>query len=175
MHHPPACVLGKFRDLLMATLQSPAMLEFLDNAQNAKGHVNENYARELMELHALGVGAGYTQQDVQQLALILTGVGIAPVDGKPRDTSIRKCAALMVRKGLFEFNPQRHDFSNKVLSWSKPFKGRGFDEVRQAVDADRAATRLCAQFVSRQLAEYFVADNPPPALVWRRMTQHLPA
>ncbi|HEV2679753.1 MAG TPA: DUF1800 family protein, partial [Rhodanobacter sp.] len=54
--------LGKFRDLVMATLESPAMLEFLDNAQNAKDHVNENYARELMELHTLGVGSGYTQQ-----------------------------------------------------------------------------------------------------------------
>src|SRR6185312_11945475 len=76
--------LGKFRDLVMATLESPAMLEYLDNAQNAKGHVNENYARELMELHTLGVGSGYTQQDVQQLALILTGAGIAPIAGKPQ-------------------------------------------------------------------------------------------
>lgn len=70
--------LGKFRDLLMATLKSPAMLQFLDNAKNVKGKTNENYARELMELHTLGVGDGYTQQDVQQLALILTGAGIAP-------------------------------------------------------------------------------------------------
>ncbi|HEY8683473.1 MAG TPA: DUF1800 family protein, partial [Rhodanobacter sp.] len=69
--------LGKFRDLLLATLKSPAMLEFLDNAKNIKDKTNENYARELMELHTLGVGSGYTQQDVQQLALILTGAGIA--------------------------------------------------------------------------------------------------
>ena len=71
-----AHALGKFRDLVMATLQSPAMLEFLDNAQNAKGHVNENYARELMELHTLGVNAGYTQNDVQEMVRILTGVGV---------------------------------------------------------------------------------------------------
>jgi len=154
--------LGKFKDLLMATLESPAMLEFLDNAQNAKGHVNENYARELMELHTLGVNSGYTQQDVQQLALILTGVGIAPVNGKPEHFD-PKFAPLVVHNGLFEFNPQRHDFSDKVLL-GHAIKGRGFDEVRQAVDII-VHQPACAEFVSRQLAEYFVADNPSPALV----------
>ncbi|MBE1162586.1 DUF1800 domain-containing protein [Dyella acidiphila] len=154
--------LGKFRDLVMATLQSPAMLEFLDNAQNAKGHVNENYARELMELHTLGVNAGYTQQDVQQLALILTGVGIAPIDSKPEKFG-PKMAPLVVKSGMFEFNPQRHDFSDKVLL-GKPIKGSGYDEVQQAVDLI-VQQPACAQFVSRKLAEYFVSDNPPPALV----------
>ena len=154
--------LGKFRDLVMATLESPAMLEFLDNAQNAKGHVNENYARELMELHTLGVNSGYTQQDVQQLALILTGVGIAPTNGKP-ETFNPKIAPQVVRNGLFEFNPQRHDFSDKVLL-GKTIKGSGFDEVKQAVDLI-VQQPACAQFVSRKLAEYFVSDNPSPALV----------
>jgi hypothetical protein len=56
--------LGHFRDLVLATLTHPAMLQYLDNAQNAAGHVNENYAREIMELHTLGVGSGYSQQDV---------------------------------------------------------------------------------------------------------------
>jgi uncharacterized protein (DUF1800 family) len=154
--------LGKFRDLVMATLQSPAMLEFLDNAQNAKGHVNENYARELMELHTLGVNSGYTQQDVQQLALILTGVGIAPVNGKPEKFG-PKMAPLVVRQGMFEFNPQRHDFGDKVLLGTT-IKGSGFDEVRQAVDLI-VRQPACAQFVSRKLAEYFVSDDPPPALV----------
>jgi uncharacterized protein (DUF1800 family) len=157
-----AHALGKFRDLVMATLQSPAMLEFLDNAQNAKGHVNENYARELMELHTLGVNAGYTQQDVQQLALILTGVGIAPVDGKPQNFN-PKLAPLVVREGMFEFNPQRHDFSDKLLL-GKTIKGSGYDEVKQAVDLI-VRQPACAQFVSRKLAQYFVADNPPPALL----------
>ena len=68
--------LGHFRDLVLATLEHPAMLQYLDNNQNAVGHINENYARELMELHTLGVDAGYTQQDVQQLARVLTGVGV---------------------------------------------------------------------------------------------------
>jgi uncharacterized protein (DUF1800 family) len=154
--------LGKFRDLVMATLESPAMLEFLDNAQNAKGHVNENYARELMELHTLGVNSGYTQQDVQQLALILTGVGIAPTNGQPEKFG-PKVAPLLVKNGLFEFNPQRHDFSDKVLL-GKKIKGRGFDEVQQAVDLI-VEQPACAEFVSRKLAEYFVSDNPSPALV----------
>ena len=155
--------LGKFRDLLMATLESPAMLEFLDNAQNAKGKVNENYARELMELHTLGVGSGYTQQDVQQLALILTGVGVAPLnDNRPQRRQPHGQPRL-VRYGMFEFNPARHDFSDKVFL-GKTITGSGFDEVQQAADL---ITRqpACAQFISRQLAEYFVADDPPPALV----------
>ncbi|WP_114238279.1 DUF1800 domain-containing protein [Dyella sp. C9] len=164
--------LGKFRDLVMATLESPAMLEFLDNAQNAKGHVNENYARELMELHTLGVGSGYTQQDVQQLALILTGVGVAPLRDRPGLEQHPRYAAMFVRNGMFEFNPGRHDYSDKVLLGEK-IKGSGFDEVTQAVDL---ITRqpACAQFISRKLAEYFVADNPPPELVAKmaRTFQH---
>ena len=69
-------VLGKFRDLLTATVFHPAMLQYLDNPQNAAGKINENYAREIMELHTMGVGSGYSQQDVQELARILTGVGV---------------------------------------------------------------------------------------------------
>ena len=71
-----AHALGHFRDLLEATLRHPAMLRYLDNAHNAAGHINENYAREIMELHTMGVGSGYTQQDVEALAHILTGVGV---------------------------------------------------------------------------------------------------
>ena len=78
-----AHALGKFRDLLAATIRSPAMLLYLDNAQNAAGKINENYARELMELHTLGVKGGYTQTDVQELARILTGLGIGRPDEPP--------------------------------------------------------------------------------------------
>ena len=154
--------LGKFRDLVMATLKSPAMLEFLDNAKNVKGKTNENYARELMELHTLGVGSGYTQQDVQQLALILTGAGIAPPPPR-RMVRLGRGRPGFVRDGLFVFNPERHDFSDKTFL-RHSIKGSGYTEIEQAVDL---ITRqpACAQFVSRQLAEYFVADNPPPALV----------
>ncbi|MEO7066443.1 MAG: DUF1800 domain-containing protein [Rhodanobacter sp.] len=154
--------LGKFKDLVMATLQSPSMLEFLDNAKNAKGKVNENYAREVMELHTLGVGSGYTQQDVQQLALILTGVGLAPRSDRSHRIAPR-WKPLLVQHGMFEFNPARHDFGDKVFL-GQSIKGRGFAEVQQAVEM---ITRqpACARFVARQLAEYFVADNPSPALV----------
>src|SRR5215831_2126336 len=81
--------LGTFRELVMATLTSPAMLEYLDNAQSAAGRINENYARELMELHTLGVSGGrsgsrYTQSDVQELARVLTGVGINLTDTEPK-------------------------------------------------------------------------------------------
>jgi len=154
--------LGRFRDLVMATLKSPAMLEFLDNAKNVKGKTNENYARELMELHTLGVGSGYTQQDVQQLALILTGAGIAPRAPR-RSGRFGRGRPGIVRDGLFVFNPQKHDFSDKQFL-GRSIKGSGYDEIEQAVDL---ITRqpACAHFVSRQLAEYFVADQPPPALV----------
>ena len=83
--------LGKFRDLLAATLHHPAMLRYLDNADNAAGHLNENYAREIMELHTMGVGSGYTQSDVEALARILTGVGI---DLKPEDPEAQAGAAV---------------------------------------------------------------------------------
>ena len=158
--------LGKFRDLVLATLKSPAMLEFLDNAKNVKGKTNENYARELMELHTLGVGSGYTQQDVQQLALILTGAGIAPMAprrvGRFGDFGRTRRPGLM-RDGLFVFNPEKHDFSDKIFL-GQHIGGRGYSEIEKAVEL---ITRqpACAKFVSRQLAEYFVADQPPPALI----------
>jgi len=155
--------LGKFSDLVMATLQSPAMLEYLDNAQNAKGKVNENYARELMELHTLGVDGGYSQHDVQQLALILTGVGIAPPnrDAPPKLPPPQQ--AHYLRRGAFEFNPARHQPGDKTLLGQR-IAGGGFDEVERAVQLI-VRQPACAHFVSRRLAEYFVADDPPPALV----------
>jgi uncharacterized protein (DUF1800 family) len=153
--------LGRFRDLLEATLKHPAMLRYLDNADNAAGHINENYARELMELHTMGVGSGYTQKDVQELARILTGVGI---DAKPDAPKLKPDhAADLIRSGLFEFNPNRHDYGDKVFL-GHTIKGAGFSEVEQALDilCRQPAT---ARHVSRQLAQYFVADDPPPALV----------
>ena len=154
--------LGKFKDLVMATLESPAMLAYLDNAKNVSGKTNENYARELMELHTLGVGSGYSQQDVQQLALILTGAGVA---GKNADGQgfFGHTPPGFVRHGFFVFNPKKHDYSDKVFLGQK-IKGTGFNEIGEAVDL---ITRqpACTQFISRQLAQYFVADEPPPELV----------
>jgi uncharacterized protein (DUF1800 family) len=155
--------LGRFRDLLEATLKHPAMLRYLDNADNAAGKINENYAREIMELHTMGVGAGYTQKDVQELARILTGVG---VDANPQDPKLRPDhAADFVRQGLFEFNPNRHDYGDKLLL-GHTIKGRGFAEVEEALDII-ARSPATANHISRELAVYFVSDDPPPALVDR--------
>jgi uncharacterized protein (DUF1800 family) len=153
--------LGKFRDLLEATLKHPAMQRYLDNDQNAANHINENYAREIMELHTLGVGSGYSQKDVQELARILTGVG---VDLNPDAPKLKAAyQPLLVRQGLFEFNPNRHDFGDKVLL-GHTIKGSGFGEVEQALDilAKEPAT---AHHVSAQMAAYFMGDDPPPAVV----------
>ena len=155
--------LGKFHDLLAATLKHPAMLRYLDNDQNAANHINENYAREIMELHTMGVGSGYSQKDVQELARILTGVG---VDLSPDPPKLKPAyQALLVREGLFEFNPNRHDFGDKVFL-GHTIKGSGFGEVEQALDI-LAREPATAHHVSAQLAAYFTGDDPPPALVER--------
>ncbi|MDB5650066.1 MAG: hypothetical protein JWL62_1586 [Hyphomicrobiales bacterium] len=158
-----AHALGRFRDLLGATLRHPAMLRYLDNAENYVGHINENYAREIMELHTMGVGSGYTQKDVEELARILTGVGVdirrdIP-DVKPEQR------ALILRDGVFTFNPRRHDFGDKIFL-GQLIRGSGFSEVEQALDilCKQPAT---AQRLARQIATYFVADDPPRALVDR--------
>jgi uncharacterized protein (DUF1800 family) len=157
--------LGKFRDLLRATATHAAMLRYLDNSENAKGHINENYAREIMELHTMGVGSGYSQEDVQELARILTGVG---VNFQPPDPNAPKPVMAQpdhIRTGLFEFNPNRHDYSVKNFL-GHTIEGRGFVEVEQALDilARHPAT---ATHLSRQIATYFLSDAPPVALVAR--------
>jgi uncharacterized protein (DUF1800 family) len=162
--------LGRFRDLLEASLKHPAMLRYLDNADNAAGHVNENYAREIMELHTMGVGSGYTQKDVQELARILTGVGIDPRPEAPRlKPELRD---KLIREGLFEFNPARHDFGDKQFL-GRTIRGEGFGEVEQALTI-LSREPATARHVSRQLAVYFVGDDPPPGLIERmaRAFQH---
>ncbi|MBB1624586.1 DUF1800 domain-containing protein [Achromobacter sp. UMC71] len=153
--------LGKFRDLLAATLRSPAMLVYLDNTQNAVGRINENYARELMELHTLGVKGGYTQNDVQELARILTGLGIRNPDGPPKLRP--ELRGQLVQDGLFLFNPARHDYGDKVFL-GHTIRGAGLAEVDQAVDllARHPAT---ARFVSTKLAAYFMGDAPPASVI----------
>ena len=163
-------VLGNFRLLLEATARHPAMLFYLDNWQNtapgsrgAKGKqdgLNENYARELMELHTLGVDGGYTQQDVTELARILTGWGL-------RTRPERRAFFGEVRKPdfTFAFDPSRHDYGDKLFL-GYTIKGQGPQEVETALSI-LAAHPATAKHLSFQLAQYFVADQPPPALVDR--------
>lgn len=153
--------LGKFRDLLNAVVHHPAMLRYLDNEQNAANHLNENFARELMELHTLGVGSGYSQQDVQELARILTGVGTNFTSVAP---SVRRdLQAQYVRQGAFEFNPNRHDFGQKLFLGQTVHRS-GLAELDEAIDrlSRHPAT---ARFISRKLAMFLVADEPPIALI----------
>ena len=153
--------LGKFRDLLEANLRHPAMLQYLDNQQNAANHINENYAREIMELHSMGVGSGYSQADVEALAHILTGVGYAPISQTIKVPPAQQ--ALLIRDGDFVFNPAKHDFGDKVFL-GQTIKGSGYAEVQQALDliCRQPAT---ARFISGKLARLFVADDPPPELI----------
>jgi uncharacterized protein (DUF1800 family) len=153
--------LGRFRDLLEATVTAPAMLQYLDNDQNAAGHINENYAREIMELHTLGVGSGYSQKDVTELARVLTGVGVRLTPDAPHLPPDKM--ALYRRDGLFEFNPARHDFGDKVLL-GQTIHGAGWPEVEQAITilADAPATRT---HISRRLALYLMGREPSPGLL----------
>ncbi len=151
-------VLGKFKDLLEATAKSPAMLYYLDNWQsagpNAPGRarrgLNENYGRELLELHTLGVDGGYTQKDVTEVARCFTGWTIDQPE----------------RGGTFLFNPRLHDNGEKVVLGMTIPAGGGVQDGEKVLDivAHHPST---AHFISTKLAQRFVADDPPPALVDR--------
>lgn len=150
--------LGNFRNLLGATAHHPAMLFYLDNALNtapgskgARGPfkgLNENYARELMELHTIGINGGYTEQDIITLAKIFTGWGIQRRGGDGSG---------------FKFFADRHDNSDKIFL-GVPIKGSGKEEGEKALDI-LAKHPSTARFISYKLAQYFVADQPPGSLV----------
>ncbi|WP_171962244.1 DUF1800 domain-containing protein [Bordetella trematum] len=160
--------LGRFRDLLAASLRAPAMLLYLDNHSSRAGKINENYARELMELHTLGVDGGYSQRDVQELARILTGVSVN-LSGKP--PRVKAALAEQLRQdGLFLFNPARHDFGDKTLL-GKAIPGQGWPEVEQALDL-LAAHPATARHISRKLATFFITDQPSETLVQELAEQY---
>lgn len=163
--------LGRFRDLLGAATLHPAMLRYLNNDRNAAGHINENLARELMELHTLGVDGGYTQADVESLARVLTGLGLVRFDSTSVPPVRPAMAALDVKRGVMHFSPVRHDFSDKQLLGQK-VAGRGVDEIEGVLDrlARHPAT---ARHLSRKLAVFFVTDNPPESLVERLAARFL--
>jgi uncharacterized protein (DUF1800 family) len=155
-------VLGKFRDLLEATAKSPAMLFYLDNWQSVgpnspqlrgrKGSrgLNENYGRELLELHTLGVDGGYTQHDVTEAARCFTGWTI----DQPQ------------RGGTFVFNQRVHDDGEKVVLGLKIPAGGGQSDGEKVLDIV-ARHPSTAHFISHKLAMRFVADDPPASLVDR--------
>lgn len=143
--------LGKFRDLLFASAYSPAMLHYLDNARNTAAAPNENYARELLELHTLGVHAGYTQQDVMAAARVLTGLGLTRREGEGSTQDTR-------------FMPARHDDGPKEVFGEQFPAGQGEQDVVQLLNF-LASHPTTADFIATKLVRRFVADEPPPALV----------
>jgi uncharacterized protein (DUF1800 family) len=152
-------VLGKFRELLGATAASAAMLFYLDNWQSAAPRatangrvrgINENYARELMELHTLGVDGGYTQQDVQEVARAFTGWTIdVPREGGP-----------------FRYEPRMHDEGRKVVLGHTIGSGGGQRDGEAVLDI-LASHPSTATFIATKLARRFVSDDPPASLVSR--------
>ena len=144
-------VLGKFRDLLEADAKSPAMLFYLDNwMSNVRKGLNENYGRELMELHTLGVDGGYTQRDVTEIARAFTGWTI----DKPR------------QGGGFRFEPRLHDDGEKMVLGHRIKAGGGMRDGEQVLDilAEHPST---ARFIATKLVRRFVSDAPPPTLIDR--------
>jgi uncharacterized protein (DUF1800 family) len=156
-------VLGRFSDMLKAVEQHPAMLFFLDNqqslgpdsraGQNRKRGLNENLAREIMELHTLGVDGGYSQDDVTSLARIITGWTFAGRQGQ------------LGTPGSFVFNANAHQTGAQRLL-GKVYENNGVAQGEAAL-ADIARQPATAKFIATKFARHFVADDPPPALVGR--------
>ena len=156
--------LGRFRDLLLATAQSPAMLFYLDNwlsaspnavvaklaPNNPRRGLNENYARELMELHTLGVDGGYTQKDVREVARCFTGWTIR----QPR------------AEGIFHFEPRIHDTGEKIVLGTRIPPSGGMEDGLRVIDL-LSRHPSTARFISFKLARRFIADDPPPSIVNR--------
>jgi uncharacterized protein (DUF1800 family) len=150
--------LGRFRDLLGAVAHHPAMLNYLDNAISKADSLNENYGRELLELHTLGVDGGYTQADVIDVSRALTGWS---------HSGIRGASAPGPGGTLhFVFWPSNHDTKPKtVLGHSLP-AGRGIEDGEEVLDI-LARHPSTATHIAKKLAVRFVSDDPPPALVER--------
>jgi uncharacterized protein (DUF1800 family) len=157
---------GRFSDLLLATARSPATLFYLDNwlsvgpksAASGLRHglrrgLNENYARELLELHTLGVGGGYTQKDVEEVARCFTGWTISQLRGD----------------AAFRFDPGAHDPGPKTVLGIRIPAGNGYEDGVKVIDI-LARHPSTARFVASKLLRRFVADVPPPALVERVAT-----
>jgi uncharacterized protein (DUF1800 family) len=158
-----ANVLGRFGDMLLAAESHPAMLIYLDNARSIgpdsvagmrqRRGLNENLAREILELHTLGVRSVYTQEDVTRFAKVITGWTFVPFRREP------------TRGGEFEFNPRTHQPGSQTVI-GKSYADTGFEQGC-AVLAALARHPATAKHLAGKLARHFVADEPPPALVER--------
>ncbi|MBO0763808.1 MAG: DUF1800 family protein [Hyphomicrobiaceae bacterium] len=154
-------ILGRFSDMLLATEGHPAMLFYLDNSMsmgagsiagvNRTRGLNENLAREILELHTLGVRSVYTQEDVTRFANVLTGWTLVGAGGDAE------------RGGEFSFNRRMHEPGAQTIL-GKVYEDTGVDQAR-AVLRDLAVHPATARHVSTKLARHFIADVPPPALV----------
>ncbi len=174
--------LGKFCDLLEKTAKSPAMLYYLDNFSSAvalpEGQqdsgrrsrgLNENYAREVMELHTLGVDGGYTQQDVTQAARVLTGWTVYPMNENAQKFINRFSPDQLARRGFvhegdFLFNANRHDRGEKTVLGHVFPAGGGYEEGVELLEM-LAHNPSTARFISRKIAVRFVSDDPPQSLI----------
>src|SRR5215216_1104260 len=173
--------ISKFSTLLEATAKSPAMLFYLDNFQSVSPNtgranplrpqqqrrgINENYARELMELHTLGVEGGYTQKDVQEVARCFTGWTIFQPRGGAAAANAMMGEAGRRNAGTFFFNARVHDDGEKTVLGHKIPAGGGIKDGLMVLDilAHHPST---AKFIATKLVRHFVSDNPPPALVER--------
>ena len=173
--------MGKFRGLLEATAKSPAMLFYLDNFQSVspdmrqprrvlqgagqqRRGINENYARELMELHTLGVDGGYTQKDVQEVARCFTGWTIFQPRGGGAAANALMGEAGRRNAGTFFFNMRAHDDGEKTVLGHKIPAGGGIKDAVMVLDilVQHPST---AKFIATKLVRHFVADVPPPSLV----------
>lgn len=155
-------ILGRFADMLRAVVQHPAMLIYLDNAQSigpsskaglqrARG-LNENLAREILELHTLGVDGGYSQTDVTAFARVITGWTVHGAQPHPT-----------LKHGQFQFARERHEPGPQTIL-SKRYEDRGLATGEQVL-ADLARHPATARHIARKLARHFVGDDAPPALV----------
>ena len=165
-------VLGNFTELLLAVEKHPAMLLYLDNHLSVGPHspaaaraerrqserkigINENLAREILELHTLGVGGGYTQKDVTTFAEVITGWSIGGQGGRFAEGE----------PGMFVFREELHEPGTKVVL-GRSYADEGFLQGA-AVLRDVARTRAAANFIATKLTRHFLADDPPPAVVER--------
>lgn len=198
-------VLGKFKDLLMATAKSPAMMFYLDNVQSTAptpvaaallngqrganpnpqrpnaGGINENYARELMELHTLGVDGGYTQKDVTEVARAFTGWSIVQPNANQAAQMQQQAGRPLIaqqlqqqagQRGEFIFRPFVHDAGEKTVLGHTIAAGGGIGDAEQVIDilAHHPST---ARFIATKLVRRFVSDDPPQSLVDRVAAKYM--